>query len=420
MEYQLLSIYKYNGSGQSKSVEEVEDEYKRRLNGYSSVVTNLYPTLDINDYEQSSKYPIFFVQTNEINSLVNHILHNSKEISSIAINLPGVARNSYTRQLLTKEIYFTNEIEGVKTNKKEIETIVGEVEDNKKTKKRLASTVRLYNMTINNKPSRIDELSDFRKIYDELLKGEINDSDLPDGELFRNEKDVFIGNELKKVHIPPKSETEIQTKLTSLIKLMNDDEITDVVKSLITHFMFENTHPFYDGNGRMGRYLLSSYLANKLDTYSGLSISGAIHAEQSSYYKTFKQADNFDNRADLTLFIKKMLEIIRHGQEDVIENLTMLSGKLKNALDICESTFEDNIERTVMYIFSQSDLFSESQDTGIKDTDLVNFLYDDDHKKFHKSLVRRTLKKLEDKNVLIKIKDKPAQHIINSDLINIR
>lgn len=420
MEYQTLSTYKYNGSGTTRTSEEVDNEYQRRLNGYATVITNLYPTLDKNEYSQVSNYPLFFVQTNKINSFINSVLRNSARIKDIATPLPGVAKQSYVRKLLSQEIYFTNKIEGVKTTKKEIRTVVGELDkkEPQKPQKRFTSTVKLYNDTISGKTFQINQLSDFRKIYDELLKGEISTKNLPDGEIFRNTKEIYIGDSISKVHIPPQSEKEIQSKLVPLITFMNNHEVIDLVKAIVTHFMFENTHPFYDGNGRTGRYLLSSYLANKLDTYTGLSISGAIHSEQNGYYKVFKEADRFENRADATLFITKMLEIIVQGQSEVIQDLKKLSKKMKYAFDVINSKFSNKTEQVILYVFAQSLLFTESVETGIRDTQLVDLLHKDDPKKFKKVGVRRAIMELENKGVLISVRRNPLQHLINKEYIS--
>lgn len=414
MEYQNLSTYRYNGSGPTKTREEVEVEYQNRLKGYATVVTNLYPTLDKDEYTQTANEPLFFIQTNQINSLINKLRRNSDRIKKIP--LPGVAEESYRRKLLTREIYYTNEIEGVKTTKKEVETVVSELALQKRPQRRLSSTVKLYNDTISGKSFQITQLSDFRTIYDRLLAGEIADEALPDGDIFRS-KEVYIGNDLSKVHTPPRNEKEIQSKLMPLIEFMNTPDIIDVVKAIVTHFMFENTHPFYDGNGRMGRYLLSSYLANKLDRFTGLSISGAIHSEQTGYYKVFKQADQAENRADVTLFIAKMLDIIVQGQQEVIQDLTQLADQLQQTLATISASFEDELEGVVMSIFAQSFLFTESLEMGIKDTELVMFLHNSDSKKFKKVAIKRVIAELEQNGALISIKQSPLQHVINETYI---
>lgn len=412
MEYQLLSIYKYNGSGPSKSDTEVETEYQRRLKGYSTIVTDMYPVLDKKEYEQVDNYPLFFVQTNDINKLINLVIRNSRRIDEIAENLPGVAKMSYARKLLTSEIYYTNEIEGVKTTKEEIGTVVGQLSSKSQPDRRLASTVRLYNTALSGKTYQVRKLQDFRKIYDELLRGEISDNKQPDGKIFRK-RSVYIGTSSQKVHTPPTSEQQIEVKLLPLIQFMNQHEIQDLVKAVVTHFMFENIHPFNDGNGRTGRYLLSSYLASKLDHYTGLSVSSAIHANQSAYYKAFKQADNWENRADVTVFIQKIMEIISEGQMDVIVNLGKLSDQLEETYHKILASFKDPVQRVIVYILAQSKLFSENAEMGIKDTELIKVLYDEDSKKYHKNKVQREIKILTEKGIITEIKRRPLQHLVD-------
>ena len=156
---------------------------------------------------------------------------------------------------------------------------------------------------------KIHQLSDFRDIYDDLTAGEIPENKLPDGRYFRT-KSVRIGTDYETVHKPPISEQEISHKLTTLIDFMNDKEVPPIEKAIVTHFMFENTHPFMDGNGRMGRYLLTQYLSHKLDQYTALSISNVIHENQNKYYKIFKEADKYENYAELTFFIEEMMKFI--------------------------------------------------------------------------------------------------------------
>ncbi|WP_283679615.1 Fic family protein [Lentilactobacillus sp. Marseille-Q4993] len=416
MDYQDLKTYKYNGSGPSRSHEEVDNEYQRRLKGFSTVVTNLFPILDIDEYKQTSQYPLFFVQTVKINALLNTITRNSKRITEIANNLPGVAKNSYIRKLLTREIYFTNEIEGVKTTKREIGTVISEMSSNHDADTRLSSTVRMYSNTILGKTYQIKSLNDIRKVYDELLKGEIAKDKLPDGKTFRNRL-VYIGNETNKVHTPPVNENEIQEKLVSLISFMNDHIVMDILKAVVTHFMFENIHPFYDGNGRTGRYLLASYLASKLDTFTGLSISGSIHSERSSYYKAFKQADAAENRADVTLFVSKLLEIIEQGQSEVIEDMSKLIERLNFVNNKMTIRYEDKIQRSVMYIFAQSYIFSESVETGIIDNDLIEFMNNEDASTYKKNKIKEIIKEMEKTGDLIKVKGRPLQHVIEQGLV---
>lgn len=415
MDYQLLSKYKYNGSGPRISPEKLELEYQQRLMGYSTIKTDLYPMLEVGrDGQQTKQYPLFFVQINDIITLDDSVKRNSHQIKEIMRKLPGIAQISYSNRLLTSEIYFTNEIEGVKTNRVELGTIVAErhqtIRPRQQKMKRLESTVHQYEAALQGKSEQIQQLSDFRQIYDELLKGEIDKAELPDGELFRN-KSVYIGTATERVHVPPMDERAIMAALIPLIAFMNSSQVAYLSKAIVTHFMFENTHPFSDGNGRMGRYLLSSYIASKLDSFTGLSISAAIHEQRDTYYRVFREADDAENRADITLFVKTMFEIIKAGQDTVIRDLQSLSDELETVVaDLRRAVPEDLLP--IADIFAQSSLFSGREELGIKDTELVELLNRKNRRQFPRKMVKAGIQTLTDMKIIKLVKGRPLQHVL--------
>nr|WP_245626378.1 Fic family protein [Companilactobacillus heilongjiangensis] len=227
-----------------------------------------------------------------------------------------------------------------------------------------------------------------------------------------------MGTDLETVHRPPINERAIKDKLLSLIDFMNNESVPPIEKALVTHFMFENTHPFIDGNGRMGRYLLSQYLSKKIDPFTALSISSSIHSNQSKYYKIFKDADLYENRAELTFFIQKMMEIILEGQNSVLdklnESLDMLKkyfAKLKEILKVDDT--ENNMEFNLLFVFIESKLFNVDSSLGVKDTALINMLYKTNTKMYKKIKVKESIQKYEDSGILIQINKSPLQHEID-------
>lgn len=424
--YQLLDKYRYRVNSDQT---EIEKEYQRRLNGYSTVKTNMVPVLMNKERFQVKKYPIFFLETREVNYLVSQVYKLSREIAALthSKDLPVIAQSSFINSLLTNEIYFTNQIEGVRTNKEQIGTIIGEINTTdklnkapRKKAKRLESTVKLYNDSLKGELIQINAPNDLRTIYDKLLEKEIPTEKLPNGAYFRNSA-VRIGTDSATVHVPPEKEADILVAITQLIEFMNDDSLNETLKAIVTHFMFENTHPFYDGNGRTGRYLLSSYLSNKVDIFTGISISTAIHANVQKYYREFKAAGSSENRADLTSFITAMLQIIISGQENVISELNDLKQQLINKTEYMNDRLSEKIEKddfAVLYVFLQSGLFSTTDASGIKDNELVSFLNESDHKRYSKQGVRRAIERLEQSEIIYKIQGRPKQHKLIDEYLN--
>lgn len=117
---------------------------------------------------------------------------------------------------------------------------------------------------------------------------EVAEDDQPDGLLFRASSDkIFDQRSNKVVHRGVPKEAAIQEDLLKLISFMNESSHVYLIKAIVTHYFFEYVHPFYDGNGRMGRFILTSYLMNKLDVFSALSVSEAIFNQRKKYEDAF-------------------------------------------------------------------------------------------------------------------------------------
>lgn len=110
---------------------------------------------------------------------------------------------------------------------------------------------------------------------------------------------------------------------------MNNNQCPSLVKAVITHYFFEYVHPFYDGNGRIGRFLLSSYIARKTDLLTGLSLSEVINQNRKDYEESFSKVSHPRNRGEITLLIGKMLKLIEKGQENMLIKLDKVNSQVR-------------------------------------------------------------------------------------------
>lgn len=419
--YQSLLKLKYNGRGRTLSDEEVQEEYQKRYHSWSAHRTALLPVL--NDYRnrhfQNHPYLIFYTLTTEIEKQLADFGDNSLEIQGLIKDLPVIAQQTYIRKSLVEEIYRSNEIEGVKTSRYELNTIAGELigtDGAVKKGKRLMSTVKQYLASIEGQPLQMNDLAAYRILYDELLKGEIPEESQPDGRLFRNSK-VYVGSSTRVRHQPPKFEREIEQGLIDLLDYMKTDKAFPIIKGLVSHFMFENMHPFFDGNGRMGRYLLSAYLSEKTDMYTGMAISAAILVERNRYYALFKEAGDVLNFADLTMFIEGMLNIVVAGQEQILADLKQRKQALNEALEELKqnmqvhfqswtlSDHEEEIVAGILSLLLQSQVFENEFNGGVKVIEIAGRLKSD--YRFSEVQVRRLCQFLEQQGLVEKRKLRP-------------
>ncbi|HFH9840062.1 TPA: Fic family protein [Streptococcus suis] len=392
-----------------------EKEYQHRLNGYSSLVTQLYPRLMKKDQFHTSRYPLFAVLHLGIQLLTQNIIETSDKIKTIAAQLPEVAHQQFYTEQMYQSIISTNEIEGIVTTRQELKEadrmVSVKARADKKTKH--LSTLRMYKDILNDDFLHIEKLEDIRAIYDQLTSGEIDENDQLDGQLFRKEQ-VFVRDEQsgKAIHIPPVDEDHIERMLRDWIIFINSSQVPYLIKASLGHYFFENIHPFYDGNGRCGRYILAKYLARRLDKFSGLVVSQKINEYKNDYYKAFKTSGHYLNCADGTFFVHYLLKCILEGQEEILLTLQEKHSDLQDyQTKLDENQDLSDVEKYVIYLLAQSKLFV-NEDDGLEDRDILAIASQSQHH-FSQRSIKDSILKLEEKGILQVITKKPLRHILS-------
>ena len=129
-------------------------------------------------------------------------------------------------------------------------------------------------------------------------------------------------------YIPPNPEDMIQA-MSDLEKYINDDDGYDVlIRSALIHYQFETIHPFLDGNGRVGRLLITLFLIEKdVLTTPALYISYFLKKNRIEYYDRMTEVRSKDNYEQ---WIKFFLQAVSESAADAlsaIDELTQLHDK---------------------------------------------------------------------------------------------
>ncbi|KAA9267661.1 Fic family protein [Corynebacterium amycolatum] len=291
----------------------VEGEYQSRKDSPSTIQWH-FPL---------GQWPLFCCITSDLAAKIEKILSLELQISQLWNRLPGAARTHYLFNLLLAEVVATNEIEGIHSTRRE----VAEALDNTSGTqyKRFHEFSQLYFRLANDE--RIEfptTLTEIRQQYDQLLGDEIAAEDELDGELFRAAT-VTITDGQQQVHRGVESEAAIHQLLNEFLATVNSAEDNRLIRILASHFMFEFVHPFYDGNGRMGRFLLSVALREALSTATALTISRQLAEDKAKYYKAFTTTEDPMNRGEVTFFVEAMADVILNAQQYLLEELQMKS-----------------------------------------------------------------------------------------------
>ncbi|MFQ3906387.1 Fic family protein [Staphylococcus sp. Mo2-7] len=134
-----------------------------------------------------------------------------------------------------------------------------------------------------------NKISDIRRIFDTMVSDEIKEKDLPDGDMFRKKSiGVYDQTKSKWIHRNEFSEAEIFEYLTLLLEFIKHYNAPEIYKIMASHFMFEYLHPFYDGNGRVGRYILAKLLNDHLDSFTALTFSYVVNNKKTNITKRLK------------------------------------------------------------------------------------------------------------------------------------
>ena len=396
----------------------IEDEYIKRIENPSTFITDL----KINPIKRGNKifekeYNLFYVNLMEHTLLQQEIFENSDKILSLSDpnEFPLIAIKEIVNKILSNELYKTNKIEGIESSKSQIYSSLKENGKSNKKANKLEGIIKKYKdiMEKNFKDTEhIDSLSSFRKIYDEMFEDfEKSGNYKLDGKYFRKDTVKIINSVGKTIHIGINGEEAIEKNMEDLIQFMNRKDIPFLVKASISHFFFEYIHPFYDGNGRFGRYLLSSYLARKLDILTAFSVSYSISKNLDDYYKSFVEVEDVNNYGEITFFVENILKTIKSGQEMIIELLNDSIIRFNHSMEILNEISKNLSEKEniMLQIYLQNYLFNDFEE--ITNVELSYIIGD-----LTQQTINKYTEELEKKGYLIKIKQRPLTYTLSNKI----
>ena len=401
----------------------IDEEYIKRIENPATLITEL----KINPMKKGNKildkeYSLFYVNLLELSLLQEKILQNSNKISYISNKLPPIAIKEIIMKILSNELYKTktNKIEGIESSKSQIYSSLKENEKSNKKENKLEGIIKKYQDIMENNfedTQYIDNLSIFRKIYDEMFEDfEKSGNYKLDGKYFRKDTVKVINGLGNTIHIGINGEETIEKNMENLIKFMNREDIPSLVKASISHFFFEYIHPFYDGNGRFGRYLLSLYLARKLDTLTAFSLSYSISKNLDNYYKSFVEVEDVNNYGEITFFVENILKTIKSGQEEIINLLNDSIMKLDHSTEIFEEITKElsEKEKVILFVYLQNYLFNDFE--KITNIDLTFVIENFNKENITQQTINKYTQELEKKGYLIKIKQRPLTYTLSNKI----
>lgn len=346
-------------------------EYQKRFN-------NLFAKhldITIKEFNREKEFQLFYCHTEYIVTLQNKIMFDFLRLQKLFNLLPGAGIDQFLKSCMIEEILSTNEIEGVRSTRQEIREAIF-AQGKYCPDVRLWGIVNKYNKIINDENIKLKTCEDIRNLYDDFILNEIkrnNTSDIPDGNIFRkNSVDIVSGTQ-KTIHRGVYPESKIIDYMTKALQFLHDDSVSIFIRIAVFHYLFGYIHPFYDGNGRMSRFITSYFLSKNLHPTIALRLSVLIKQHKNDYYKLFENTNAQINCGDLTPFIIWSLEFIASAITSTYKLLFEkyeLFSSLNQKLDEMLKN-EDKTTKRVYNILLQAAVFS---DMGATSQEIVQTL----------------------------------------------
>ena len=177
------------------------------------------------------EYNLFYLNLMEHTLLQQEIFENSNKILSLSDQneFPIIAIEEIVNKILYNELYKTNKIEGIESSKSQIYSSLKENGKFNKKENKLDRIIKKYRDIIKNNfenTQHIDNLSSFRKIYDEMFEDfEKSGNYKLDEKYFRKDTVKVINGLGNTIHIGINGEEAIEKNMENLIQFMNRKDI---------------------------------------------------------------------------------------------------------------------------------------------------------------------------------------------------
>ncbi len=265
----------------------------------------------------------------QINSLLEKAAIKLGELNSFSKLVPNI--ELFIQLHVIKEAVISSRIEGTQT--KMDEALLSE-EEISPERRNDWKEVNNYIKALNNAVADLDKLPIssrlIRKTHAMLLENVRGEYKQP-GE-YRTSQNWIGGSSLADAVFVPPHHNYVNELMGDLENFIHNEEINipALIKIAIAHYQFETIHPFLDGNGRIGRLLITLFLIEqKILAKPLLYLSAYFEKNKGLYYDnlTFVRTKN-----DMTQWLKYFLVGLAETAEKASDTLSKVID-LKAALE---------------------------------------------------------------------------------------
>jgi len=303
---------------------------------------------------ETNKFGIFKFQMGLSNMKVEVILQRVQDAQErFRVSPLASVATKLEKEVVVSSVFGTNTIEGGELSEQETEqALLLSPEEIQNIEQRRALNIkdaydyiREVSVSENWNPSIADVIEVHRRVYDELDDG--NEQNVP-GVLRDNPDGIVtrVGNEAHGgVYKPPQNGHDIRLLLESLLDWnieLAENGVPALIRAPLIHLYFEVIHPFWDGNGRVGRVLEAGILYAEGFRYAPFAQASYYLRNIDQYFALFNFCRKAANKKHdcpniefVTFFLEGMLETINylHDRVNRMVHVVLFEAQLKRLHD---------------------------------------------------------------------------------------
>jgi Fic family protein len=275
------------------------------------------------------------------------------ELNAFAQLIPDI--EFFIRMYVAKEATQSSRIEGTQTKIedafKDAEDLLPEVRDDWSEVQNYIRAITFAIDSLERLPLSNRLLRDTHAI---LLDGVRGETKRP-GE-FRISQN-WIGVSLKNAVFVPPHHDHVPELMSDLEKFLHNAEamVPPLIKIAIAHYQFETIHPFLDGNGRLGRLMISLYLASeRLLVKPALYLSDYFERNKTAYVDHMMAVRQGNHLRDWLVFFLHGVEETARGAAGVFRAILALKERIeREVLPRFSHRRQENAQQLMRHLYAQ-------------------------------------------------------------------
>lgn len=259
-----------------------------------------------------------------INTLLEQAARTLAELNALSIMVPDV--DLFIRMHIAKEANTSSRIEGTQTQMDEAilrkEQVAPEKRDDWQEVQNYIQAINVAIKELETLPLSNRLLKQTHAILMEGVRGEHKS---PGN--FRTSQNWIGGSDISSAVFVPPHPNQVIELMSDLEKFWHNNQIQvpDLVRVAISHYQFETIHPFLDGNGRIGRLLITLYLVEKKLLHKpALYLSDFFDRNRGAYYDALTTVRTSNNLSHwLKFFLTAIVETATSSKNTFREIMTL-------------------------------------------------------------------------------------------------